>query len=158
MPFMVCCPGRLRSVLAITPYASAVPFAGGAGRFEAAGAQCAARDLVASFTDLSQALREQRVDIAIRGNIGIMGVQLCAALHRGSSGVRFRTGRDKKGSRNPPLVYRSHPYVELALRFGRYIKGPEAAGLEVVGALVATGYYQGLFLPTMASFWESDSH
>jgi hypothetical protein len=46
-----------------------------------------------------------------------------------------------------PLVYRPHPYVEQALRTGRYTKGPEAGGLDAIGALVATGGYQGL-LPT----------
>jgi DNA-binding transcriptional LysR family regulator len=104
--------------------------------------------LVAPFTELSQSLREQRVDIAIRGkyrdNREFNYLPLYTEVHRMYvSGHVVR----RKASRDLPLIYRSHPHVELALRSGRYTKGPEAAGLEAVGALIATGYYQGL-LPT----------
>jgi LysR family transcriptional regulator, transcriptional activator for bauABCD operon len=104
--------------------------------------------VVASFTDLNHALREQRVDIAIRGkyreNREFDYLPLYIEVHR-----VYVSGRvaNKKESRNLPLVYRSHPYVEQALRTGRYTRGPDAGGLDAIGALVATGYYQGI-LPT----------
>jgi DNA-binding transcriptional LysR family regulator len=104
--------------------------------------------IVMSFTDLDQALREQRVDIAIRGKYRedreFHYLPLYTETHRVyvSGGIA-----DKKTSRSLPLVYRRHPYVEQALDSGRYTRGPEAGGLDSVGALVATGYYQGI-LPT----------
>jgi DNA-binding transcriptional LysR family regulator len=104
--------------------------------------------IVMSFTDLNHALHEQRVDIAIRGRYRddpeFNYLPLYTETHR-----VYVSGRiaDAKAGRALPLVYRAHPYVETALRSGRYTRGPDAGGLDSVGALVATGYYQGI-LPT----------
>lgn len=104
--------------------------------------------IVMSFTDLNQALREQRVDIAIRGRYRddpeFNYLPLYTETHR-----VYVSGRiaDRKAGRALPLVYRAHPYVEQALRSGQYTRGPDAGGLDSVGALVATGFYQGI-LPT----------
>ncbi|AOB32629.1 transcriptional regulator [Bordetella sp. H567] len=104
--------------------------------------------IVMAFTELNQALREQRVDIAIRGRYRddpeFNYLPLYTETHR-----VYVSGRiaDRKAGRGLPLVYRAHPYVEQALRSGRYTRGPDAGGLDSVGALVATGYYQGI-LPT----------
>jgi DNA-binding transcriptional LysR family regulator len=104
--------------------------------------------IVAPFTDLDRALREQRVDIAIRGKYHENGefsyLPLYIEVHRVYVSERLD---NKKRFQDLPLVYRSHPYVEQALRTGRYIKGPHAGGLDAIGALIATGYYQGI-LPT----------
>lgn len=104
--------------------------------------------VIAPFTDLNHALREQRVDIAIRGkyreNREFNYLPLYIEVHR-----VYASGRvtNKKEGLKLPLVYRPHPYVEQVLRTNRYIRGPEAGGLDAIGVLVATGYYQGI-LPT----------
>jgi DNA-binding transcriptional LysR family regulator len=104
--------------------------------------------IVSPFADLNQALLEQRVDIAIRGKYRedreFNYLPLYTEIHR-----VYVSGRiaNKQESRNLPLVYRAHPYVEQALLSGRFTRGPEAGGLDAIGALVATGYYQGI-LPT----------
>ncbi|HEY0297105.1 MAG TPA: LysR family transcriptional regulator [Bordetella sp.] len=104
--------------------------------------------VVMSFKDLDQALRTQRIDIAIRGKYSedrdFSYLPLYIETHR--IYVPSRVTRAKDQARLP-LVYRPHPYVDRALATGRYQRGPEASGLDGVGALVATGYYQGL-LPT----------
>ncbi|HYG43033.1 MAG TPA: LysR family transcriptional regulator [Bordetella sp.] len=104
--------------------------------------------LVMSFTELDQALRTERIDIAIRGKYREDGdfdyLVLYVETHRIYVSSRVRRAAEQA---RLPLVYRPHPYVEQALATGRYQRGPEAGGLDAIGALVATGYYQGL-LPT----------
>ncbi|HYS63395.1 MAG TPA: LysR family transcriptional regulator [Paraburkholderia sp.] len=104
--------------------------------------------VVNSFADLNQALLEQRVDIAIRGKYSgdaeFNYLPLYIETHRVY--VSGRIAR-KKESRHLPLVYRRHPYVERALSSGLYTRGPDAGGLDAIGALVASGCYLGI-LPT----------
>lgn len=104
--------------------------------------------VVMSFSDLNQALRTHRIDIAIRGKYSESTdfdyLPLYTETHRIYVSKQVTLARDQA---RLPLVYRSHPYVERALATGRFERGPEAGGLDAVGALVATGYYQGL-LPT----------
>ncbi|PLZ00490.1 LysR family transcriptional regulator [Burkholderia sp. WAC0059] len=104
--------------------------------------------VVNSFTALNQALLEQRVDIAIRGkyrdDAEFNYLPLYTETHR-----VYVSGHvaNRRASRELPLVYRSHPYVEQALSSGLYKRGPDAGGLDAIGALVASGSYQGI-LPT----------
>jgi LysR family transcriptional regulator, transcriptional activator for bauABCD operon len=96
---------------------------------------------------LNQALREHRVDIAIRGNYSedreFNYLPLFTETHR----VYASKLASASEARGMPLVVRSHPYVDKALATGRYQRGPEAGGLEAIGVFIATGHYQGL-LPT----------
>jgi DNA-binding transcriptional LysR family regulator len=104
--------------------------------------------IVMSFTDLNHALLEQRVDIALRGkyreNSEFNYLPLYIETHRVYASGRIANSKERS---KLPLVYRQHPYVEQALQSGRYTRGPDAGGLDAVGAMVATGYYQGI-LPT----------
>jgi len=104
--------------------------------------------VVMSFKELDQALHTQQIDIAIRGKYSedrdFDYLPIYVETHRIYVSSRVRRMREQA---QLPLVYRPHPYVERALATGRYQRGPEAGGLDAVGALVATGYYQGL-LPT----------
>jgi Transcriptional regulator len=104
--------------------------------------------LVMSFPELDQALRTHRIDIAIRGKYtndrDFNYLPLYTETHRLYVSRNVSYARDRA---RLPLVYRSHPYVDQALATGRFERGPEAAGLDAVAALVATGHYQGL-LPT----------
>ncbi|OZI23910.1 LysR family transcriptional regulator [Bordetella genomosp. 9] len=104
--------------------------------------------VVMSFNELNQALHTQRIDVAIRGKYSedrdFNYLPLYVETHRVYVSRNVALARDQA---RLPLVYRSHPYVERALATGRFERGPEAGGLDAVGALVATGYYQGL-LPT----------
>lgn len=103
--------------------------------------------IVTSFADLNQALLEQRVDIAIRGKYSGDAEFNYLPLYTETHRVYVSGHVNKKECRNLPLVYRSHPYVERALSSGLYTRGPDAGGLDAIGALVASGYYQGI-LPT----------
>ena len=104
---------------------------------------------VMTFPELNQALREQRVDIAIRGRYPgddeFDYLPLFVESHRIYGAIRKDSGEPRKGA--PALVYRPHPYVEQVLATGDYPRGPEAGGLEAIALLVATGDYVGL-LPT----------
>ncbi len=103
--------------------------------------------LVMTFTELAQSLNDGRVDLVIRGKYtddrDFFHVPLYREVHR------IYVAQSAEVSKIPrlPLVYRPHPYVERAIQSGRYIRGPDAAGLDSVAAMVATGFYQGL-LPT----------
>jgi len=104
--------------------------------------------VVMPFKDLDQALHTQRIDIAIRGKYSedrdFSYLPLYVETHR--LYAPNRVGR-AAAQAHLPLVYRPHPYVDRVLATGRYERGPTANALDGVGALVATGHYQGL-LPT----------
>lgn len=104
--------------------------------------------VVMSFKDMDQALHTQRIDISIRGKYSedrdFSYLPLYLETHRFYVSSKVVRAKDQA---RLPLVYRPHPYVERALSTGRYERGPVANALDGVGALVATGHYQGL-LPT----------
>lgn len=99
---------------------------------------------VMTFAHLSQALRERRVEVAIRGTYKKERLfdyrKLFVEKHR------VYAAKDTPGppGRMPPLVYRPHPFVEQALAEHGFERGPDAGGLEAIGVLIATGNYAGL--------------
>lgn len=103
--------------------------------------------LVMTFSELELALRDGRVDLIIRGKYkqdrSLLYLPLYTEVHRVYASRQVK----KTDIHTLPLVYRPHPYVEETLQTGRYRRGPDAAGLDAVAAMVATGHYQGL-LPT----------
>lgn len=102
---------------------------------------------VMTFTELAQSLNDGRVDLVIRGKYtddrDFFHLPLYREVHR----IYVAQSVEASKTRWLPLVYRPHPYVEKAIQSGRYNRGPEAAGLDAVAAMVATGFYQGM-LPT----------
>jgi len=99
---------------------------------------------IMTFPDLNQALREHRVDIAIRGKYPREGefnyLPLFSETHR----VYTAAKKSRRDSSDLPLVCRLHPYVDEALATEGYVRGPDAGGLEAIGLLVATGSYLGI--------------
>jgi len=99
---------------------------------------------VMNFTQLSDALRERRVEVAIRGMYKKDRVfdyqRLFVEVHR----VYVAKAKGPTRQRVLPLVYRSHPFVEQAIAEHDFERGPDAGGLEAIGVLVATGNYAGL--------------
>ncbi|AJP59382.1 transcriptional regulator [Pandoraea vervacti] len=98
---------------------------------------------VMTFNELDLALRERRVQIAIRGMyrreagfhyqpLFIERHQLYVAKHR------------VKEASTLPLVYRTQPFVHEALNTLGLTRGPTASGLEAVAMLVLSGHYVGL--------------
>jgi DNA-binding transcriptional LysR family regulator len=102
---------------------------------------------VMTFTELNQALRENRVDIAIRGKYADDGEFNYLPIYKETHRVYVSRLPERKASEKLPLVYRQHPYVQQAIEQWGYERGPAAGGLEAIGVLIATGHYQGL-LPT----------
>jgi DNA-binding transcriptional LysR family regulator len=102
---------------------------------------------IMAYTELNQALRENRVDIAIRGQYTNHNEFSYLPLFFETHRIYVSKRALKRDRQRLPLVYRPHPYVLQALDTGNYIRGPEAGGLEAIGVLIATGLYQGL-LPT----------
>lgn len=102
---------------------------------------------VMTFTELNQALRENRVDIAIRGKYVEDREFNYLPIYKETHRVYVSTLPERKASKKLPLVYRQHPYVKQAIEQWGYERGPAAGGLEAIGVFIATGYYQGL-LPT----------
>jgi DNA-binding transcriptional LysR family regulator len=99
---------------------------------------------VMTFGNLNQALRERRVQVAIRGMYkkerAFHYQKLFVEDHR----VYVAAHASGKDQRRPPLVYRPHPFVEETLATQGFERGPEAAGLEAIAMLVESGGYTGL--------------
>ena len=98
---------------------------------------------VMTFNELDLALRERRVQVAIRGmyrrEAGFNYLPLF--IERQQLYVARRRLRDAS---TLPLVYRSQPFVHEALNTLGMQRGPTASGLEAVAALVLSGQYVGL--------------
>ncbi|VVQ12953.1 LysR family transcriptional regulator [Pseudomonas fluorescens] len=98
---------------------------------------------VMTFGNLNQALRERRVQVAIRGMYkkerAFHYQKLFVEDHRVYVAAHA-SGKDQ----HPPLVYRPHPFVEEMLATQGFERGPEAAGLEAIAMLVESGGYAGL--------------
>ena len=98
---------------------------------------------VMTFNELEVALRERRVQIAIRGmyrrEAGFHYQPLFIERHR----LYVARHRIKEAS-TLPLVYRSQPFVHEALNSLGLTRGPTASGLEAVAMLVLSGHYVGL--------------
>lgn len=99
---------------------------------------------VMTFAQLSEALRERRVEVAIRGTYGKERL----FDYRNLFTEKHRVYASKEAAHAPdrrlPLVYRPHPFVEQTLAEHGFVRGPDAGGLEAIGVLVATGNYAGL--------------
>ena len=102
---------------------------------------------VMTFPELNQALRENRVDIALRGKYVEDGEFRYLPLFKETHRVYVSTLVGEREGKKLPLVFRMHPYVQQAIDKWGYERGPAAGGLEAIGVLIATGHYQGL-LPT----------
>lgn len=100
---------------------------------------------VMAFTQLSQALRERRVEIAIRGMYkkerAFNYLDLFVEVHRVYATARSVS---QKNAQPLPLIYRPHPFVENILSKRGFERGPEASGLEAIALLISTGNYAGL--------------
>ena len=99
---------------------------------------------VMTYAQLSEALRERRVEVAIRGTYKKERLfdyrKLFVEKHRVYASKEAARMRD----RGLPLVYRPHPFVEQTLAECGFERGPDVGGLEAIGVLVATGNYLGL--------------
>lgn len=98
---------------------------------------------VMTFNELDLALRERRVQVAVRGmyrrEAGFDYLPLF--VEQQGLYVARRRLRDASGL---PLVYRSQPFVHEALNTLGMQRGPDASGLEAVAMLVLSGHYVGL--------------
>lgn len=100
--------------------------------------------VVMTFANLNLALRERRIEVAIRGMYKKERVFNYRALFVEVHRVYAMPGLKPRDEQALPLVYRSHPFVEKALTEHGFTRGPDAGGLEAIGLLVATGIYSGL--------------
>ncbi|SAK93391.1 LysR family transcriptional regulator [Caballeronia hypogeia] len=98
---------------------------------------------VMTFNELDLALRERRVQVAIRG------------MYRREAGFHYSplfierqrlyvARRQLRNAATLPLVYRSQPFVHEALNTLGMQRGPTASGLEAVAMLLLSGHYVGL--------------
>jgi DNA-binding transcriptional LysR family regulator len=98
---------------------------------------------VMTFDGLDLALRERRVQVAIRGmyrrEAGFHYQPLFIERHR-----LYVARRRMRDASTLPLVYRSQPFVHEALNTLGMERGPTASGLEAVAMLVLSGHYVGL--------------
>lgn len=105
---------------------------------------------VMTFNELDLALRERRVQVAIRGmyrrEAGFHYLPLF--VERQQLYVARRRLRDAS---TLPLVYRSQPFVYEALNTLGMQRGPTASGLEAVAMLVLSGHYVGLLPQSYAA-------
>ncbi|WP_042272888.1 LysR family transcriptional regulator [Paraburkholderia heleia] len=105
---------------------------------------------VMTFNELDLALRERRVQVAIRG------------MYRREAGFHYLplfierqalyvARRKLCDAPMLPLVYREQPFVHEALNTLRMRRGPSAFGLEAVATLVLSGHYVGLLPQSYAA-------
>ena len=99
--------------------------------------------------DLGTALVERRVQIAIRGAYRRLRTFRHYPVFTETHRVFYRPGAAGEiagdcDTRELPLVYRPHPFVEDALTTHGFRQGPEVSGLEAVATMVATGCCVGL--------------
>lgn len=100
---------------------------------------------VMPFAQLNLALRERRVEVAIRGmykrertfNYQTLFVE----THRVYA---TRDAARRKSGQPLSLIYREHPFVEDLLSKPGFVRGPDATGLEAIALLISTGNYAGL--------------
>lgn len=97
-----------------------------------------------TFSNLNQALRERRVEVAIRGMYKKDRVfdyrTLFVEVHRVYTLAKPTRGKPAR----LPLVYRPHPFVEQTIAEHGFERGPDAGGLEAIALLIVTGEYAGL--------------
>ncbi|WP_103035641.1 LysR family transcriptional regulator [Castellaniella caeni] len=100
--------------------------------------------VVLTHTQLNRALRERRVQIAIRGQYQrdrtFNYLPLFEELHR------LYVARDvnEQAASRLQLVYRHHPFVDKIMATGRFQRGPDAGGLEAIATFIATGNFIGM--------------
>jgi DNA-binding transcriptional LysR family regulator len=98
---------------------------------------------VMTFNELDLALRERRVQVAIRGMYRREAGFHYQPLFIERQGLYVARHRVRDAS-TLPLVYRSQPFVHEALNTLGMQRGPTASGLEAVAMLVLSGHYVGL--------------
>lgn len=97
---------------------------------------------ILTHAQLNKALSDKDVHIAIRGQYHHDNIYSYQNLFIEKQKLYIAAkARQEKGL---PLIHRSHPFVETLLAAGSYTIGPEAAGLESVATLIATGRFTGL--------------
>src|SRR5258708_15380152 len=104
---------------------------------------------VMTFGDLSAALAERRMQIAIRGAYKRVRAFRHHPLFTETHRVFYRPAAASEiakhgDTRALPLAYRPHPFVEDALATHGFQEGPDVSGLEAVALMVATRRYVGL--------------
>ncbi len=99
---------------------------------------------ITTFSNLNQALRERKLDIAIRGMYQRERFFNYQPLFTEYQRVYAISNGSAKAPRNLPLAIRPHPYVERALNEHHFKRGAEASSLEAVLMLVGTGNYCGI--------------
>lgn len=97
---------------------------------------------VMPFSQLNLALRERRLDVAIRGMYGADNYFNFHPLFTEHQRLYVLKGREEE--KDLPLIYRAHPFIYDLMSTGKYIRGPVASGLEAVACLVASGQYVGV--------------
>ncbi|CAM5207884.1 hypothetical protein CDEF62S_03821 [Castellaniella defragrans] len=102
--------------------------------------------LVMTNAQSSQALRERRVQITIRGQYQKDRAFNYHPLFNEYHKLYVAAHVSDEEARRLPLVHRSHPFIDQLMATGRYQQGPEASRLEAVAMFVATGNYVGLLM------------
>lgn len=100
--------------------------------------------VVMTFSNLNQALRERRVEVAVRGMYKKDRFFDYRTLFVETHRVYSLSAGAAPRAAGLPLVYRPHPFVEQAIAEHGFEKGPDAGGLEAIALLVVTGQYAGL--------------
>ncbi len=100
--------------------------------------------IVMTHTQLNQALRERRVQIAIRGQYQKDRTFNYQPLFEEYHRLYVAAHVTPEAAKRLPLVYRSHPFVDKIMSTGKFRRGPDAGGLEAIATFIATGNFVGL--------------
>lgn len=100
--------------------------------------------IVMTHAQLNQALRERRVQIAIRGQYRKDRTFSYQPLFDEYHRLYVASHVTPAMAKRLPLVYRSHPFVDKIMSTGRFKRGPDAGGLEAIATFIATGDFVGL--------------
>lgn len=99
---------------------------------------------IMTFDELNRALRDQSVDIVVRGKYPTDTEFSYLPLFMESHVLYVHKSITKAQAKRLPLIRRNHPYVAELLRVDKSPAGPVVNDIEAMVVLIGSGLYKGL--------------
>ena len=109
---------------------------------------------IMTFDELNRALRDQSVDIVVRGIYTTDSEFLYLPLFIESHELYVHKSVTKAQAKRLPLIRRNHPYVAELLKVDKSPVGPVVNDIEAMIVLIGSGLYKGLVPSHIVSLLE----
>lgn len=110
---------------------------------------------IMTFDELNRALRDQSVDIVIRGKYESDTEFSYLPLFTESHIMYVHNSITKTQAKSLPLIRRNHPYVAELLKVDESPPGPIVSDIEAMVVLIGSGLYKGLIPKHIGSLLEA---